>query len=421
MTDTNLAIVFGPTILRARVTRGIVSDTKNGTPIVFTFLKHYEYFFQNLYQQGGDFPEMPPDKLVIPDDELNDTLGQVVMGNDDDDLEHELDLYNTEVDENFFEENNNGENNRSITPPPTSVSSVITECTAEAMQELLRDSVGNALFGDDDSADSNFEMLHSGDESERSISFSDKSKRRAAVWHPVNLQDNQDGEEVEEIDAILKEATKNLEGNTSESYNKASNHNQNSPLQNNHNDDDKTLVLSNIMKRLTEQRKKVDRPDDLKKMTKGQLKAEKSAIKKELRYYDNFFVEKYGYEPKKSDKECMRQVYLRYRDVKALLSEAEKDVEDKEYGSITSEDFDKEEVSQKSPKRVENADEIKLKWLKDEKRQLQILLNAYRKEFISKHGRKMQYVDDRAPIQKEYQRYKELKAQISALDSSNSK
>jgi len=107
----------------------------------------------------------------------------------------------------FFEENNNGENNRSITPPPTSVSSVITECTAEAMQELLRDSVGNALFGDDDSADSNFEM-HNGDESERSSSFLDKNKRRAAVWHPVNLQDNQDGEEVEEIDAILKEATK---------------------------------------------------------------------------------------------------------------------------------------------------------------------------------------------------------------------
>jgi len=96
MTDTNLAIVFGPTILRARATRGIVSDTKNGTPIVFTFLKHYEYFFL-----AGDFPELPPDQLVIADDELHDTLDQVVMA-DDDDLEHELDLYNTEVDENFF-------------------------------------------------------------------------------------------------------------------------------------------------------------------------------------------------------------------------------------------------------------------------------------------------------------------------------
>jgi len=150
-------------------------------------------------------------------------------------------------------------------------------------------------------------------------------------------------------------------------------------------------------------------------MTKAQLKAEKTAIKKELRFYDTIFAEKRGYEPKKSDKECMRPLYLRYRDVKALLSEAEKDVEDKDFGNTAPDELD--EVSQKSPKREENASEVKLKRLKDEKRQLQILLNAYQKEFVAKHGRKMQYVEDRAPIQKEYQRYKELKAQISALET----
>jgi hypothetical protein len=46
------------------------------------------------------------------------------------------------------------------------------------------------------------------------------------------------------------------------------------------------------------------------------------------------------------------------------------------------------------------------KVLKKEKRQLQIMLHNYQEEFIKQNGRKVQYLEDRLPVQKEYDRYK---------------
>jgi hypothetical protein len=50
--------------------------------------------------------------------------------------------------------------------------------------------------------------------------------------------------------------------------------------------------------------------------------------------------------------------------------------------------------------------EAKYEKLKREKRQLQVLLHNYQNEFIKAHGRKVQYPEDRLPVQREYERYR---------------
>lgn len=44
--------------------------------------------------------------------------------------------------------------------------------------------------------------------------------------------------------------------------------------------------------------------------------------------------------------------------------------------------------------------------LKKEKRQLQCYLHQYQADFIKKNGRRVQYFQDRAPVQTEYDRYR---------------
>eukprot|EP00026_Physarum_polycephalum_P020409 Phypoly_transcript_22971.p2 GENE.Phypoly_transcript_22971~~Phypoly_transcript_22971.p2 ORF type:complete len:120 (+),score=27.66 Phypoly_transcript_22971:131-490(+) len=56
------------------------------------------------------------------------------------------------------------------------------------------------------------------------------------------------------------------------------------------------------------------------------------------------------------------------------------------------------------------------KSLKTEKKQLQIMLHQYQNDFVKKHGRKVQFVEDREPVRVEYERYKDLKAELAALE-----
>ena len=44
--------------------------------------------------------------------------------------------------------------------------------------------------------------------------------------------------------------------------------------------------------------------------------------------------------------------------------------------------------------------------LKKEKKRLQCFLHQFQAEFITQHGRKVQYAQDRAPVQREYDEYK---------------
>lgn len=66
-------------------------------------------------------------------------------------------------------------------------------------------------------------------------------------------------------------------------------------------------------------RKEYNRPLDPNQMSPKELHEEKSAIKQQLRNFDQNFKEEKGYLPKKSDREIMRPLYQRYREIKALM------------------------------------------------------------------------------------------------------
>ena len=56
--------------------------------------------------------------------------------------------------------------------------------------------------------------------------------------------------------------------------------------------------------------------------------------------------------------------------------------------------------------------------LKKEKRTLQYSLHKYQQTFVQQYGRKVQFLEDRLPVQKEYARYKELKVILEKLEAS---
>ncbi|XP_051939578.1 protein FAM13A isoform X1 [Hippocampus zosterae] len=77
-------------------------------------------------------------------------------------------------------------------------------------------------------------------------------------------------------------------------------------------------TLEGILKKLQEKRQEVDRPEDIKDMTREQIGAEKLALQKALLYYESI----HGRPVTKSEREIMKPLYDRYRLVKQILSRA---------------------------------------------------------------------------------------------------
>ena len=87
------------------------------------------------------------------------------------------------------------------------------------------------------------------------------------------------------------------------------------------------------------------RPADIQKMTPEQLQEEKLAIKRELKSYDVNFNRKFGRAPEKSEKEPMRALYSRYREVKMRVDSLPEQYQQRE---VDEEDVS-EGFSQKTP------------------------------------------------------------------------
>ncbi|XP_077381624.1 protein FAM13A isoform X2 [Festucalex cinctus] len=77
-------------------------------------------------------------------------------------------------------------------------------------------------------------------------------------------------------------------------------------------------TLEGILKKLQEKRQEVDRPEDIKDMTREQIGAEKLALQKALLYYESI----HGRPVTKSEREIMKPLYDRYRLVKQILCRA---------------------------------------------------------------------------------------------------
>nr|XP_040042068.1 protein FAM13A isoform X2 [Gasterosteus aculeatus aculeatus] len=76
--------------------------------------------------------------------------------------------------------------------------------------------------------------------------------------------------------------------------------------------------LETILKKLQEKREDVNRPEDIKDMTREQIGAEKVALQKALLYYESI----HGRPVTKSERQIMKPLYDRYRLVKQILCRA---------------------------------------------------------------------------------------------------
>ncbi|XP_040892101.1 protein FAM13A isoform X4 [Toxotes jaculatrix] len=77
-------------------------------------------------------------------------------------------------------------------------------------------------------------------------------------------------------------------------------------------------TLETILKKLQEKREEVNRPEDIKDMTREQIAAEKVALQKTLLYYESI----HGRPVTKSERQIMKPLYDRYRLVKQILCRA---------------------------------------------------------------------------------------------------
>ncbi|XP_075888738.1 protein FAM13A isoform X2 [Nelusetta ayraudi] len=77
-------------------------------------------------------------------------------------------------------------------------------------------------------------------------------------------------------------------------------------------------TLEGVLKKLQEKRDEVNRPEDIKDMTREQIGAEKLALQKALLYYEGI----HGRPVTKSERQVMKPLYDRYRLVKQILCRA---------------------------------------------------------------------------------------------------
>ncbi|KAI4833279.1 hypothetical protein KUCAC02_016189, partial [Chaenocephalus aceratus] len=228
--------------------------------------------------------------------------------------------------------------------------------------------------------------------------------------------------------------------------------------------------LETILKKLQEKREEVNRPEDIKDMTREQIGAEKVALQKALLYYESI----HGRPVTKSERQIMKPLYDRYRLVKQILCRASSipvigspsskrrgpllqpiiegetalffdDIKEEEDGSeddgdskthvIGFLDHMEEEadgfispVDDLSPSknttdmRLSNLHSatmeelvVQLQESREEKKRLRKDLKEFEDQFFRQNGRVAQK-EDRSPLAVEYNEYKHVKAKLRLLE-----
>ncbi|KAL3066568.1 hypothetical protein OYC64_016505 [Pagothenia borchgrevinki] len=210
--------------------------------------------------------------------------------------------------------------------------------------------------------------------------------------------------------------------------------------------------LETILKKLQEKREEVNRPEDIKDMTREQIGAEKVALQKALLYYESI----HGRPVTKSERQIMKPLYDRYRLVKQILCRAssipvieeedgsEDDGDSKTQFTVTVRpdlsvlgflDHMEEEadgfispVDDLSPSknttdmRLSNLHSatmeelvVQLQESREEKKRLRKNLKEFEDQFFRQNGRVAQK-EDRSPLAVEYNEYKHVKAKLRLLE-----
>ncbi|PRP81374.1 hypothetical protein PROFUN_11061 [Planoprotostelium fungivorum] len=163
--------------------------------------------------------------------------------------------------------------------------------------------------------------------------------------------------------------------------------------------------LEMALERLERLRRTAGRPPDLESMKPHELRDELSAINRELRLYESYFEQQNGTLPTHDDWSKLSLLVNRSGDcaVQGLIELSNR--EDRE--DSDAEDTESEEKTAEFVEPLSPLNDPKFRQLKLEKRRIQMFLHKYQNEFETKNGRKMSTREDRAPIQVEYDRYKQ--------------
>ncbi|KAK7930541.1 hypothetical protein WMY93_006936 [Mugilogobius chulae] len=212
------------------------------------------------------------------------------------------------------------------------------------------------------------------------------------------------------------------------------------------------ITLESIQKKLQEKRNEVNRPEDIKDMTREQIAAEKVALQKALLYYENI----HGRPVTKSERQIMKPLYDRYRLVKQILcrastipvieeedgSEDDSDVKTQVTAVVKPDlsvlglmDHLEEEadgfispVDELSPSKntadmglsnlhAATIEELveQLQETREEKKRIRKNLKEFEDQFFRQNGRNVQK-EDRSPLAVEYSEYKHVKAKLRLLE-----
>uniref|UniRef100_A0A3Q3VWN1 FAM13A-like domain-containing protein n=1 Tax=Mola mola TaxID=94237 RepID=A0A3Q3VWN1_MOLML len=211
-------------------------------------------------------------------------------------------------------------------------------------------------------------------------------------------------------------------------------------------------TLEVISKKLQEKREEVNRPEDIKDMTREQIGAEKVALQKALLYYESI----HGRPVTKCERQIMKPLYDRYRLVKQILCRAstipvieEEDGSEDDGDSRTQfpvsvrpdlsmlsflDHMDEEAEGFVSPMdelspsktttdmRLSNLHSAttqelveELQDAREEKKRLRKNLKEFEDQFFRQNGRNVQK-EDRSPLAAEYNEYKHIKAKLRLLE-----
>uniref|UniRef100_A0A1A7YNY6 Family with sequence similarity 13, member A n=1 Tax=Iconisemion striatum TaxID=60296 RepID=A0A1A7YNY6_9TELE len=211
-------------------------------------------------------------------------------------------------------------------------------------------------------------------------------------------------------------------------------------------------TLEFTLKKLQEKREEVNRPEDIKDMTREQIGAEKVALQKALLHYEGI----HGRPVTKGEREIMKPLYDRYRLVKQILCRAstipvieeedgsEDDGDTKTQFNVTvrpelgvfsfMDPMDEEvdgfisPVDELSPSKTTadmglsnlhsaSMEELveQLQETREEKKRIRKNLKEFEDQFFRQNGRTVQK-EDRSPLADEYHEYKHVKAKLRLLE-----
>uniref|UniRef100_A0A7S1A9T5 FAM13A-like domain-containing protein n=1 Tax=Noctiluca scintillans TaxID=2966 RepID=A0A7S1A9T5_NOCSC len=169
----------------------------------------------------------------------------------------------------------------------------------------------------------------------------------------------------------------------------------------------------------------------LERMTRQELATEKRRVKQELKRYDADFRRQFSRLPSHTEKEPMRPLYVYYRRLKGMITQAEQSRHRRSGGSGDESRFGQRESLATIPdledtpraRRAHNVEEqitgleARLESLQNEKGHVRQTLQAFQERFVSENNRKIRFHKDILPIEREYRMYKNLKEEIAKVES----